>query len=244
MTVGPIEVNVRGYKASLHPSRVQESYPSLTPDQALAEIPKLTPQQIREKGLLTNLNGSELGGDYDKVHTDLAPSLASLNGQFSTALLTLRQSLSPPSPAPLTSPPAATVPVDTGKTEGADDAAADKPAGETETDGGGNAETPPSGDGDGGGSFWTNWGTLTLGVVGALAWIGSFFASEEGSKGKSIFAGIGALLVGGAAVSQWPNISGLFGKTTPAAATDKATEGEDPKPEPEVTPAGGAEEGK
>ncbi len=128
--------------------------------------------------------------------------------------------------APASTAPASTAP--TGDTEETDDKT--KP-------GGGNVEPPVTGGGDdNSGSGWGKWGTLTLGVVGALAWIGSFFASEEGSKGKSIFAGIGALLVGGALSFQFPDaLAWLFGKSE---ATAPAT---DPKKKPEGGDAAGAE---
>ena len=135
-------------------------------------------------------------------------------------------STAPASTAPASTAPASTAP--TGDTEETDDKT--KP-------GGGNVEPPVTGGGDdNSGSGWGKWGTLTLGVVGALAWIGSFFASEEGSKGKSIFAGIGALLVGGALSFQFPDaLAWLFGKSE---ATAPAT---DPKKKPEGGDAAGAE---
>jgi hypothetical protein len=63
---------------------------------------------------------------------------------------------------------------------------------------------------------WKSWGTLVLGAVGVLAWIGSLFSSEEDTKGKAVFAGIGGLLLGGALLSQWPGIGKLFGRAIEA----------------------------
>ncbi len=63
---------------------------------------------------------------------------------------------------------------------------------------------------------WKSYGTLVLGALGILAWIGSLFSSEEGSKGKAVFAGIGGLLFGGALLSQWPGIGKLFGRAIEA----------------------------
>lgn len=67
------------------------------------------------------------------------------------------------------------------------------------------------------GGIWKNWGTIIMGAIGILSWIGALFTSEEGTKGKSIFAGIGGLLLGGAVLTQWPSIAKLFGKSSDEA---------------------------
>lgn len=62
------------------------------------------------------------------------------------------------------------------------------------------------------GFSWGKYGAWITGGVGILAWIGSLFSSEEGSKGKGLLAGIGGLLVGGALLAKYPdNLAWLFG---------------------------------
>lgn len=78
--------------------------------------------------------------------------------------------------------------------------------------------------------FWTSWGTIVLGVLGVLAWIGALFSSEEGTKGKTIFGGIGGLLLGGALVSQWPSAGKLFGRAIEAVKNVIQGEGQETQP--------------
>ena len=90
---------------------------------------------------------------------------------------------------------------------------------------------------------WKKWGTLITGVVGVLALLGSLFSSEEGSRGKSLIASIGGLLVGGSVLAQWPGISKLFGKLESKSEKPESesedTEGGKKSPEPVLQGAGG-----